>query len=147
MLHNIYCYRSAIAALLRHLQSYPRPSLHYLCVWCDYDSDVRALTTFLPLCTNLLTLHCERGYNSRVSESVDEEMWEAAVRRCRNLEVVRVDGGDSAASCKRLVSVLKRLSEKEGIQALKLKKVVQIDGGQEEYYTEQVKHLLPALQQ
>ena len=136
-----------ISTLLRHLSSHPLPSLHYLRVECEYDSVVRALITFLPQCTNLRTLDCER-YINRVSESV-EEMWEAAVRRCRNLEEVRVEGEYSAVSCARLVSVLRRLSESEGIQALKLRRIVRVDwkGKVIEDYTEQVKHLLPALQQ
>ena len=143
MLHIIYCYRSVLPSLLQHLSSHPLPSLHYLHVWCKYDSDVRALTTFLPQCTNLRTLHYERTWDSVVSESVEEEMWEVVLRRCRNLEVVRVWGEDSAVSCDRLVSVMKKLSERKGIQALKLRKIV--NSGND--YTEQVKHLLPALQQ
>ena len=133
-------------ALLHHISSHPLPSLHYLRLWCD-DSIVRALTTFLPHCTNLRTLYCERAQS--VSESVEEEMWEAVVRRCRNLEEVRVSRGGSAVSCDRLVSVLRKLYERERIQALKLKRIVRVDDntGQDEDYTEQVKHLLPALQQ
>ena len=135
-------------ALLHHLSSHPLPSLHYLGVWCD-DSIVRALTTFLPHCTNLHTLHCERVLDGVVSESVEEEMWEAAVKRCRNLEEVIVSGGDSAVSCDRLVSVMRKLSERKGIQALKLRRIVRVNWRGEviEDYTEQVKHLLPALQQ
>ena len=143
MLYIIYCYRSLLPVLLQHLSSHPLPSLHYLLVWCYDDSVVRALTTFLPHCTNLRTLYCERVGYYVVSESVEEEMWEAVVKRCRNLEVVRVSGGDSAVSCDRLVSVMRKLSEREGIQALKLREIVQ--SGKD--YTEQVKHLLPALQQ
>ena len=140
-----------LPALLHHLSSHPLPSLHYLGVWCDNDSDVPALTTFLPQCTNLRTLYCARDYVSRVdvSESVEEEMWEVVLRGCRNLEEVRVRGEDSDVSCDRLVSVMRKLSEREGIQALKLRRIVRVDWetGQEEDYTEQVKHLLPALQQ
>ena len=110
-----------LPSLLHHLSSHPLPSLLYLRVWCDDDSYARALTTFLPQCTNLRTLHCERAWGSVVSESVEEEMWEAVVRRCRNLEEVRVWGEDSDVSCVRLVSVLRKLSEREGIQALKLR--------------------------
>ena len=149
MLHIIYCYRSVLPSLLHHLSSHPLPTLHYLGVWCDDDSHARALTTFLPHCTNLRTLQYERAQDSVVSESVEEEMWEAVVKRCRNLEVVRVRGYNSTVSCVRLVSVMRKLSEREGIQALKLRKIVRVDWGtgQEEDYTEQVKHLLPALQQ
>ena len=129
--------------LLHHLSSHPLPTLHYLHVWCDDDSDARALTTFLPQCINLRTLQYERAWG-RVSESVEEEMWEAVLRRCRNLEEVRVRGYDSAVSCDRLVSVMRTLSEREGIQALKLRGIVRLGRGD---YTEQVKHLLPALQQ
>ena len=138
-----------IPSLLRHLSSHPFPSLHYLYVWCKYDSDARALTTFLPQCTNLRTLDWERALYSVVSESVEEEIWEAAVKRCRNLEEVRVSGGDSAVSCDRLVSVLRKLSEREGIQARKLRRIVRVNWKGEviEDYTEQVKRLLPALQQ
>ena len=137
-----------LPSLLQHLLSHPLPSLHFLHVWCVDDSDVRALTTFLPHCTNLRTLYYERTWNSFVvSESVGEEMWRTVVRRCRSLEEVRVD---SAVSCDRLVSVLRKLSESEGIQALKLRKIVKVDedtGDVIEDYTEQVRHLLPALQQ
>ena len=137
-----------LPSLLQHLSSHPLPSLHYLVVRCDDDSIVRALTTFLPHCTNLRTLYCERDQHRVVSESVEEEMWEVVVKRCRNLEVVRVGGGDSDVSCDRLVSVLRKLSEREGIQALKLRRIVSVDGrGRDEDYIEQVKHLLPALQQ
>ena len=146
MLHIIYCYRSVLPVLLHHLSSHPLPSLLYLRVWCDDDSYARALTTFLPQCTNLRTLYCER-WGSVVSESVEEEMWEAAVRRCRNLEEVRVSGEDSDVACDRLVSVLRKLSEREGIQALKLRRIVREVWRGEVDYTEQVKHLLPALQQ
>ena len=136
-----------IPVVLHHLSYHPLPTLHYLSVCCDDDSDVRALTTFLPQCTNLRTLDCERTWHGVVSESVEEEMWEAVVRRCRNLEVVRVIREDSAVACDRLVSVMRKLSEREGIQALKLRRIVRVDWGREEDYTEQVKHLLPALQQ
>ena len=147
MLHNIYCYRSLLPSLLQHLQSHPLPSLNYLCVWCHDDSDVCALTTFLPHLTNLLTLHYKRDWRS-VSESVEEEMWEAAVRRCRNLEEVRVGEENSDVSCKRLVSVMRKLSEREVIQAKNLRRIVRVDTrGGEEDYTEEVKHLLPAVQQ
>ena len=136
-----------IPALLQHLSSHPLPSLHYLHVSCDYDSEVRALTTFLPQCTNLRTLEYQHGYHYVVSESVEEEMWEAAVIRCRNLEEVRVMRGYSAVSCDRLMSVMRKLSESEGIQALKLRKIVRLDREGEviEDCTEQVKHLLPTL--
>ena len=152
VLHIIYCYRSLLSVLLHHLSSHPLPSLHYLSVKCENASEVRALTTFLPHCTNLRTLHCERAEYSVVSESVEEEMWEAVVRGCRNLEEVSVDGYYTAVSCDRLVSVIRKLSKREGIQALKLRKIVRVDwegdtGGVIEAYTEQVKHLLPALQQ
>ena len=135
--------------LLHHLSSYPLPSLHYLHVWCVDDSEAYALTTFLPQCTNLRTLYHERTLGS-VSESVEEEMWEAAVRRCRNLEDVIVGGYYSYLSRDRLVSVLRKLFEREGIQALKLRRIVKVDrttGEVREDYTEQVKHLLPTLQQ
>ena len=147
VLHIIYYYRSLIPSLLQHLSSRPLPTLHILRVWCHDDSDVRALTTFLPHCTNLRTLDCAR--DSVVSESVEEEMWETAVKRCRNLEVVRVREEVSAVACDRLVSVMRKLSEREGIQALKLRRIVRVDYSGEviEDYTEQVKHLLPALQQ
>ena len=148
MLHIIYCYRSLIPSLLQHLSSHPLLSLHYLHVYCDYDSEVRALTTFLPQCTNLRTLYYQQGRYS-VSESVEEEMWEAAVRKCKNLEEVRVRGedSDSVVSCDRLVSVLRKLSEREGIQALKLRKIVRLDRRTGKVIEEQVQHLLPALQQ
>ena len=146
VLHIIYCYRSLIPVLLHHFSSHPLPSLHYLHVLCAVDSAVRALTTFLPQCTNLRTLEYVRARYVDLSESVEEEMWEAVVR-CRNLEEVRVGGGYSDVSCDRLVSVLRKLSEKEGIQALKLRSIVRVDwGGEGIDYTEQVKHLLPALQ-
>ena len=146
MLHIIYCYRSVLHVLLHHLSSHPLPSLLYLYVRCHVDSEVRALTTFLPHCTNLRTLHYDHYDRARdyvVSQSVEEEMWEVVLRRCRNLEEVRVRGEDSAVSWDRLVSVLRKLSEREGIQALKLRKIVRAGDD----YTEQVKHLLPALQQ
>ena len=147
-----------LPVLLQYLSSHPLPTLHYLHVWCDHDSVVRALTTFLPQCTNLRTLEYERDLHGFVSESVEEEMWEAveeemweaAVRRCRNLEVVRVERDYSAVSCDRLVSVLRKLSEREGIQALKLRRIVRVDwrtGEVIEAYTEHVRYLLPALQQ
>ena len=136
--------------LLHHLQSYPLPALHYLRVECGDVSDVRALTAFLPHCTNLRTLGYERKL--LVSESVEKEMWEAAVRTCRDLEALEVGAEDSDISCDRLKSVLRRLSEREGIQALKLRRIVGVDwsrptGAEKEDYTEHVKHLLPALQQ
>ena len=146
----LYCYRSVLPVLLQHLSSHPLPSLHHLGVVCVDDSEVRALTTFLPRCTNLHTLLYEREEESVVSESVDEEMWEAVVRRCRNLEVVTVGGKYIAVSCDRLVSVMRKLSERERIQALKLRMIVRVHGRTGkviEDYTEQVKHLLPALQQ
>ena len=134
------------AHLLHHLSSHPFSSLHNLYVEFWYDIDVRALTTFLPQCANLRTLHCEHDMYSVVSESVEEEMWEAAVRRCKNLEEVRVIGAESDVSWDRLLSVLRKLSEREGIQALKLRMIVRVDRrGQEEDYTDQVKHLLPSL--
>ena len=118
---------------------------------CGDDSEARALTTFLPQCTNLRTLYYEPvQYSVVVSESVEEEMWEVVVKRCRNLEEVRVWGRHSAVSCDRLVSVMRKLSEREGIQAQKLRRIVKVDwitGEVIEDYTEQVKHLLPALQQ
>ena len=137
-----------LPSLLHHLSSHLLPSLDYLYVLCVDASEVGALTTFLPHCTNLRTLEYVRTLDS-VSESVEEEMWEAVLRRCRNLEEVRVWGGYSAVSCDRLVSVMRKLSEREGIQALKLRKIVRVDwrGREEDDYTEQVKHLLPALQQ
>ena len=139
-----------LPVLLHHLSSHLLPSLHYLHVVCDYDSVVRALTTFLPQCTNLRTLHCERAWSSDVSESVEEENWEAAVRRCRNLEEVRVLGEYSDEACDGLMSVMRKLSEREGIQALKLRKIVRVDWKTRkviEDYTERVRHLLPVLQQ
>ena len=148
MLHIIYCYRSAIPSLLQHLSSHPLPSLHYLRVLCEYDSEVRALTTFLPQCTNLRTLEYQRALYSVVSESVEEEMWEVVVRRCRSLEEVRVWGDDSDVACDRLVSVMRKLSEREGIQALNLRKIERVDRTTGDVdYAQQVKHLLPALQQ
>ena len=145
VLQIIYCYRSLLSDLLHHLQSYSIPSLHYLRMLCFDDSKFRALTTFLPQCANLRTLYYERGWDSVVSESVEDEMWEAAVRRCRNLEEVRVDGDYSAVSCDRLGSVLRKLSEMDGIQALKLRRIVRVDWGREEDCTDEIKHLLPAL--
>ena len=136
-----------LPSLLHHLSSHPLPSLLYLLVRCEYDSHARALTTFLPHCTNLRTLYYERVGYRVVSESVDEKMWDAVVKRCENLEEVRVSGEASAVSCDRLVSVMRKLSEREGIQALKLRRIVSVDWGREKDYTEQVKHLLPALQQ
>ena len=151
VLHIICCYRSVLPSLLHHLSSHPLPTLHYLRVLCGDDSDVRALTTFLPHCTNLRTLYYEPvQYSVVVSESVEEEMWKTVVRRCRNLEEVIVGGDDSDVPCDRLVSVMRKLSEREGMQALKLKEIVRVDwrtGEVIEDYTEQVKHLLPALQQ
>ena len=133
-----------LPSLLHHLSSHPLPSLDYLYVLCVDHNDVRALTTFLPHCTNLRTLEYARyARDSVVSDSVEEEMWEVVVRRCRNLEEVIVSESNSARSCDRLVSVMRKLSEREGIQALKLRKIV--TSGED--YTEQVKHLLPALQQ
>ena len=129
-------------AFLHNLSSHPLPSLHYLHVWCVDDSDVRALTTFLPQCTNLRTLYCERGWNYsvHVSESVEEEMWEVAVRRCRNLEEVIVGEESSDVLCDRQISMLVgKLSDREGIQALKLRKIVRVDWDGEviEEYTKQ----------
>ena len=137
-----------IPVLLQHLSSHPFPTLHYLRVECDDANEVRALTTFLPHCTNLRTLYYEHGYDYVVSESVEEEKWEAVVKRCRNLEEVRVGGKYSHVSCDRLVSVMRKLSEREGIQALKLRKIERVDWEteREKDYTEQVRHLLPALQ-
>ena len=159
MSHIIYCYRSVLPDLFHHVSSHPLPSLLCLRVLCYDDKEVRALTTFLPYCTNLRTLHYKRGW--RVSESAEKEMWDAAVRRCRNLEEVRVWGdkkvskaavragaGDNDVSCDRLVSVMRKLSERQRIQALKLRRIVCVDrrGKVLEDYTEHVKHLLPALQ-
>ena len=138
-----------LPSLLHHLSSHPLPTLLYLEVRCDDDSEVRALTTFLPHCTNLRALQYDRTLDSDVSESVEEEMWEVVLRRCKNLEEVIVWGGYSDVLCDRLVSVMRKLSEREGIQALKLRKIVRVDwrGREVDDYTEQVKHLLPALQQ
>ena len=124
-----------IPDLLHDLHPHSFPSLHYLSVGCVNDSAVRALTTFLPQCTNLLTLHCEC---ISLSEIVEEEMWEAAVRRCRNLEEVRVDGDNTDVSAKRLESVLRKLSDSAGIHALKLRRIVELDlkGRVMEEYTE-----------
>ena len=136
-----------LPSLLHHLSSHPLPSLHYLRVESCYDdSDVRALTTFLSQCTNLRTLDYERTWDSDVSDSVEEEMWEVVVRECGSLEEVTVHEKQRGVSCDRLVSVLRKLSEREGIQALKLRKIVRVDWSIEDY-TEQVKHLLPTLQQ
>ena len=145
----ISCYRSLTPALLHHLHSHSLLTLHYLCVKCSADYEVSAIATFLPQCTNLRTLSYERDYGYDVWESVEEEMWEAAVRRCKNLEVVRVGGDDSVLSCDRLVNVMKKLSEIEGIQAQKLRSIVDVDWRieREEDYAEHFKHLLPALQQ
>ena len=149
MLHIIYCYRSSLlSTLLLYLSSHPLPSLHYLHVKCDDDSEVRALTTFLPQCTDLHMIYYER-YRP-VLEWVEEKMWEAAVRRCRNLGEVMVRGDNSCVSYTRLESVLRKLSETEGIQALKLRRIVRLNKYTEqviEDFTEQVKHLLPDLQQ
>ena len=135
-----------LSDLLYPLHLHPLPSLHYLDVWCRDDSDVRALTAFLPYCTNLHILWY--AHDSDVSENVVEEMWEAAVRRCRNLEEVRVRGKNSYVSCKKLGSVLGWLSEREGIQALNLRRIVGVnwraEQEEEEDYTEHFKHLLPA---
>ena len=147
-LHVIsYCRSPVLSDLLHHLCHHPLPSLEFLIVKCDNDSEFCALTAFLPQCTNLLRLYYERRL--LVSESVEEEMWEAAVRRCRKLEVVRVRGKRADVSCRRLKRVLKRLSEKEGIQALKLTEIAMEDGrgNVKGDYAKQVKHLLPALQQ
>ena len=143
---HVYCYSSLLTDLLNHLQSHPLPSLHYLDVWCYDDNGVRALTTFLPQCTNLRTLYYERV--SDISESVEEEMWEAAVRRCRSLEEVRVRDVNISVSSNILMSVLKNLCEREGIQALKLRKFVEVDCNtlREVDNTEKFQHLLPALQ-
>ena len=147
-----------LPALLQNLSSHPLPSLLYLLVLCDHDdSDVRALTTFLPNCTNLRALSYGRDKYfvetsesssesvewEAVTESVEEEMWEVVVRSCRNLEVVSVSGKYGDVACDRLVSVLRKLSEREGIQALKLRNICGAEGD----YIKQVKHLLPALQQ
>ena len=144
-LHNAYISRSLLPVLLRNLSSHPLPLLRYLDVQCDGDRDVRALTKSLPLCTNLRTLYYERGFQSVPSERVEQKMWKTAVRRCKNLEIVRVAKNNIG-----LVSVLKELSKKEGIQALKLRKILRVDwytGRVLEDYTAQVKYLLPALQQ
>ena len=133
---------SLLSPLLHHLSSHPLPSLHYVRVYCYDVSDVRALTTFLPQCTNLRTLYYVR--DRKVSESAEKEMWEAAVRSCKDLEEVRVSQEYGDEPCVRLMSVMRKLSEKEGIQALKLRKIV---GEVREDYAKQVKHLLPALQQ
>ena len=117
-------------------------------MWCNDDGDVRALTAFLSQCTNLRMLCFERQQHS-LSESVDEEMCEAAVRRCRNLEVVKMSGACSGVSCVKLKSVLEKLSVMEGIHALNLRMIVRVDldtGEVVKNYTEQVKHLLPALE-
>ena len=45
-----------LPSLLHHLSSHLLPSLHFLRVWCDDASEVGALTTFLPHCTNLRTV-------------------------------------------------------------------------------------------
>ena len=145
--------KSVLPDFLHHFQSHPLPSIHYLFVYECHDSDVRALTTFLPQCTNLHTLHYRHG--QQVSEMVEEELWEAAVRRCRNLEemIVRGENMDCDVSCKRLGSVLRSLPEKGRTHALKLKRIVRevwdpiSNDITEEDYTEQVKHLLPVLQQ
>ena len=140
------CRSSLLSDLLQHLRLHPLPSLHHLRVRCEDDSYVRALTTFLPQCANLRTLYYERTWERDVPENV-EEMWEAVVRRCRNLEEVRVRGVYSFELRDRLMSVLGKLSEKEGIQALKLRRIVEVNWyGQEEDCTEEVKHLLLALQ-
>ena len=86
---------------------------------CRYDSEVRALTTFLPGCTNMRTLYYERVRHGDISESVEEEM----------------------------CGVMRKLSEREGIQAQKLRRIVRVDwNGREVDSTEQVRHLLSALQ-
>ena len=146
VLHIISCSRSLLPDVLRQSSSHPLPSLHYLNLLCWEDSDVRALTAFLHQCTDLRTLNYVRG--PRISESVEKKMWKATVRRCRELEEVRVGGVDIDESCRRLMKVLGKLSEMEGIQAQKLRKIVEVDlwGEVRKDYTDQVKHLLPALQ-
>ena len=135
-----------LSVLLHHLHL-PLPSLQNLHVDIVEDSEICALTAFLPQCTNLRTLHCE--YWCKLSDCAEEEMWEAAVRRCKNLEVVRLQGWKSNLSRDRLSTVLIKLFEREGIQALKLRKIVKLNSETEqveEDYTKQFKHLLPALQ-
>ena len=135
----------ALPAILHHLNAHPFATLDYLHMSCDGERGVRALTAFLPQCPNLRTLHCESGQN--VSKPLDEKMWEAAVRRCMNLEEVIVSGYHWDVPHQRLENVLRRLSEREGIQALNLRRIVAVNRGREEDYTQQVRHLLPALQQ
>ena len=144
-----------VADLLHSLRSQPSQplrSLQYLHVECRQERIVEALTASLPHCCDLCTLCYRCEMYSDVSESVEEKKWEAAVRRCRNLEVVRLSEVNSADSCQRLINVLRRLSETEGIQPRKLRKDAGAywDRGQEkEDYqcTKYFKHLLPALQQ
>ena len=151
----VYCYRTLAPDLLYSLQSHPSLPfrlLHYLHVGCREDSIVEALTTSLPYCSDLRTFCYGCDLYSNVSESAEKEMWEAAVRSCRNLEVVRLSQVISDASCEILFRVLRRLSEREGIQPRKLRKIASAywDGGDEKehyQYTQDFKHLLPALQQ
>ena len=132
--------------LIHHLSSHPFPALHFLRVDYVDDSAVSALTTFLPQCTNLRTLEYEPAWKRDVPESVEEEMWEAVVRRCRNLEEMRMSGENRDESCDRLVSVMWKLSEEEGIQAPKLRKIITVGRREKIDCTDYVKHLLPALQ-
>ena len=133
-IHIISCCRSVLPDLLHHLhpeplhsdQSHPLPLLNYLRVGCSDDCDVSALATFLSQCTNLRKLHCERDLGP-VEESVEKKMWEAAVKSCTNLEEVRVRGDHFDVSCKRLVSVLKKLPKGDEKQAVKLKRIIGVD--------------------
>ena len=146
---TLYSYRSVLPDLFHHLYSHTLPSLHHLDVLCDDHSDVLAVTEFLPQCTNLRTLQYECGCHADDAPGCAVEyMWEAAVRRCKNLEVVIVSEENGATSCNRLRFVLRKLSAREGLQALKLRSIIKVDRGtgREEDYTEQAKHLLPALQ-
>ena len=144
---HINCSTSSLVQDILHtLGSDPNPSLHYLDVMCTGNNIVRAVAALLPQCTNLQVL----GYECRrdnVSEGVEEEMWEAAVRGCKNLEEVKMRGGYSMRSLDILKSAMGKVSEREGIQALKLKRIMGKYWEEEkEDYTEEYMHLLPALQ-
>ena len=95
--------------VLRYPSFHPLPSLHYLNLLCWEDSNVHALITFLHQCINLRTLNYVRG--PRISESVEKKMWKASVRRCRELEEVRVGGVDIDESIRRFIKMLKKPSE------------------------------------
>ena len=144
----IYSYRSALPALLHNLQPYTLPTLNYLAVWCEDERIVRYLTDFLPQCTNLHTFLYQCVFGDVVSDRDEEEMWNVALRRCENLEELRLEGDYCDRSRDILKNVIKKLTETEGIQKLKLRSIVRVNWGTDEVitdYTEQFQHLLPAL--